>query len=131
MVTSTNTPLFDQFAGASSPLLGTNTLPLGTNTVWGPQGVVTIGLTNQWHFYVITNTGQTSDFTNAAFITFDVNTLSIPRMGTLDPLGLPDATRPEADIDLFVSQDPSITNLSPVAISNCLAGTSAGGFGSE
>ena len=32
-VTTTNSPLFNQFVGASSPLLGTNNLPLGTNTV--------------------------------------------------------------------------------------------------
>ena len=32
------------------------------------------------------------------------------------------ATKPEANIDMFVTQDPSITNLNPVAISNCLAG---------
>jgi hypothetical protein len=129
VVTTTNTPYFNQFAGASSPLMGTNTIPLGNNTIWGPNGLVTIGQTNQWHFYIVTNTGTGKDFTNAAFITFDVNTLSIPRMGTLDPLGLPDATRPEADIDVWVSQDPSITNLSPVALSNALAGTSIGGVG--
>ncbi len=37
VVTTTNTPLFNQFAGANTPLLGTNTLPLGTNTVWGTE----------------------------------------------------------------------------------------------
>ncbi len=114
IVTSTNTPLFDQFVGASSPLLGTNNLPLGTNTVWGPNGIVTIGQTNQWHFYIVTNTGMTVDYTNAAFITFQSSTLSIPRMGVFDPLGISDATRPEADIDLFVSQNPALTNLNPV-----------------
>ena len=126
VVTSTNSPLFNQFAGENSPLMGTNTLPLGTNTVWGPNGVVTIGMTNQWHFYIVTNTGPTADFTNAAFITFDVSTLSVPRMGTLDPLGVSDATRPEADLDMYVSQDSNLTNLSPVTISNCLAAVSPG-----
>jgi alpha-tubulin suppressor-like RCC1 family protein/subtilisin-like proprotein convertase family protein len=127
VVTTTNSPLMNQFVGASSPLLGTSTLPLGTATVWGPNGVVTIGQTNQWHFYVVTNTGPAADYTNAAFITFDAVTLSIPRMGVLEEANPANATRPEADIDLYVSQDPSITNLSPVAISNCLAGVS--GFG--
>ena len=65
VVTSTNTPLMNQMVGANSPLLGTNTLALGTNTVWGPNGVMAIGQTNQWHFYLITNTGPTSDYTNA------------------------------------------------------------------
>ena len=32
------------------------------------------------------------------------------------------ATTPEANMDMFVTLDPSITNLNPVAISNCLAG---------
>ena len=42
----------------------------------------TLGMTNQWHFYVVTNTGLTATIvTNAAFITFIPPTLSIPRMG--------------------------------------------------
>jgi len=121
VVTSTNAPLFNQFVGANSPLLGTNNLPLGTNTVWGPNGVVTVGMTNQWHFYIVTNTGPQADFTNAAFILFDAFTLSIPRMGVYEST-VANATRPEADIDLYVTQDPSLTNLNPVAVSNCLAG---------
>jgi subtilisin-like proprotein convertase family protein len=129
VVTTTNAPLFNQFVGANSPLLGTNTLPLGTNTVWGPDGVVTIGQTNQWHFYIVTNTGPAADYTNAAFITFDALTLSIPRMGVLEEADPANATKPEADIDLYVTQDSSITNLDPVAISNCLAGVSRFGVG--
>jgi subtilisin-like proprotein convertase family protein len=126
VVTTTNTPLFNQMVGASSPLLGTNTLPLGSHTVWGSDGVVTAGMTNQWHFYIVTNTGITADYTNAAFITFDPYTLSIPRVGVFAD-DVTDATRPEADIDLYVSTDPSITNLNPVAISNCLAGVKSSG----
>ena len=72
-VTTTNQPLLNQIVGASSPLLGTNSLPVGTNTIWGSNGVVTLGMTNQWHFYVVTNTGA-ADFTNAAFITFSTRT---------------------------------------------------------
>jgi subtilisin-like proprotein convertase family protein len=120
-VTSTNSPLFNQFVGANTPLLGTNNLPLGTNTVWGPNGVVRIGMTNQWHFYVVTNTGLTADVTNAAFITFNPDTLSIPRMGVYES-SVANATRPEADIDLYATTDSGLTNLNPVAISNCLAG---------
>ncbi len=128
VVITTNAPLFDQIVGASSPLLGTNTVPLGTNTIWGPNGVVTIGMTNQWHFYIVTNTGPTADFTNAAFITFQASTLSIPRMGVYEDT-VANATRPEGDLALYVTQDSSITNLSPVAISNCLAGVSRFGVG--
>src|ERR1019366_3576274 len=69
----------------------------------------------------VTNTGPAADFTNAAFITFDAYNLSIPRMGVYED-SVANATRPEADIDLYVTTDPSITNLNPVAISNCLAG---------
>jgi subtilisin-like proprotein convertase family protein len=126
VVTTTNTPLFNQMVGASSPLLGTNTLSLGNDTVWGSNGVVTVGMTNQWHFYIVTNTGITADYTNAAFITFDPYTLSIPRAGVYADT-VTDATRPEADIDLYVSTDPSITNLNPVVISNCLAGVNNSG----
>ena len=125
-VTTTNQPLLNQIAGASSPLLGTNNLPVGTNTIWGSNGVVTLGLTNQWHFYVVTNTGPTADYTNAAFITFIPSTLAIPRMGVFAD-STADATRPEADIDLYVAgpNDPNasgLTNLDPTVISNCLAG---------
>ncbi len=73
--------LLHQRAGASSPLEGINTLPLGSNPDWGANGVITVGVTNQWHFYVVTNTGPTSDFTNAAFATFLPPNLSLARMG--------------------------------------------------
>jgi subtilisin-like proprotein convertase family protein len=126
VVVTTNTPLFNQMVGANSPLLDTNILALGTNTVWGGDGVVTTGMTNQWHFYVVTNNGIAADYTNAAFITFDPYTLSIPRLGVYADT-VANATRPEADIDLYVSTDPSLTNLNPVAISNCLAGVKNSG----
>jgi hypothetical protein len=122
-VTTTNAPLLNQLVGASTPLLGTNTIPLGTNLVWGrANSVITLGMTNQWHFYVVTNT---TGFTNAAFITFIPNTLSIPRMGVFaDSAG--NATRPGADIDLYVTTDPTLMNLNPVAISNCVNGAQVG-----
>ncbi len=91
-VMTNNAPLLNQIAGASPPLLGTNSLPVGTNTIWGSNGVVTLGMTNQWHFYVVTNTGA-ADFTNAAFITFNPATLAIPRMGVFAD-STADATRP-------------------------------------
>ncbi len=118
--------LLNQHVGASSPLQGTNTLGLGTVTEnnWGTNGQITLGVTNQWHFYVITNTpgtNATQSFTNAAFITFLPPTLSIPPVGVNAP-NLNDSTRPEADIDLYVSRisqvpDPwDLTNLNPAVI---------------
>ena len=138
-VVTTNTALLNQFVGASSPLLGTNTIQLTTNGTelngiqLGGTNIVTLGMTNQWHFYVVPNTGTNSDFTNAAFITFIPDTLSIPRMGvfanpvgnSVNPYG--NITRPEADIDLYVSTDPSLTNLNPVAISNADKSVGRGG----
>ena len=78
----------------------------------GGTNLITLGMTNQWHFYVMTNPGP-ADFTNAAFITFIPDTLSIPRMGVFADSAA-NATRPEADIDLYVSTDPGLMNLNPV-----------------
>src|SRR5581483_5299789 len=94
--------LLGQHVGASSPLEGTNTLGLGSvvQSNWSNNGQITLGVSNQWHFYVITNsqgTNATQSFTNGVFATFLPNTLSIPPVGvndTADPNG---ATRPEAD----------------------------------
>ncbi len=130
-VMTTNAPLLNQIAGASPPLLGTNDVPVGTNTLWGSNGVVTLGMTNQWHFYVVTNnaldsSGSSSYVTNAAFITFIPSTLALPRMGVFAN-STADMTRPSADIDLYVAgpNDPNasgLLNLDPTVLSNCLAG---------
>jgi subtilisin-like proprotein convertase family protein len=130
-VTATNQPLMNQLVGANTPLLGTNQVPVGTNTIWGTNGLITLGMTNQWHFYVVTNnaldnSGNSSDVTNAAFITFLSDTLSIPREGVFAN-SVTNATRPEADIDLYVAgpNDPNasaLTNLDPTMIANCVNG---------
>lgn len=99
--------LLGQHVGASSPLLGTNVL------AWPAlNGQITLGTTNGWHFYVFTNT---TSFTNAAFLTFLPPTLSDPRIGVreTDPNN---ATRFEADIDLYVTTDSNITNLDAAVI---------------
>jgi subtilisin-like proprotein convertase family protein len=129
-IVTTNTPLLNQIVGANTPLLGTNTLPLGTNTMWSTNGQMTAGMTNQWHFYVVTNnaldnSGSSSDVTNAAFITFLPNTLAIPRMGVFAD-STADATRPEADIDLYVTTDSNLLTLDPITLSNCLNGAQIG-----
>ena len=119
---ATNSPLLNQFVGASSPLLGTNTILTGTNFGFAPNAILTLGQTNQWHFYVITNT---LGYSNAAFITFLPDTLSIPRMGVFAD-STANATTPEADIDVYVTTDSGLTNLNPVTISNCVHGTQVG-----
>ncbi len=130
-VVNPDAPLINQLAGASTPLLGTNTILLTTNETElnGIQlqgtNIITLGMTNQWHFYVMTNPGP-ADFTNAAFITFDPETLSIPRMGVFAD-STANATRPEADIDLYVSRDPTLMNLNPAAISNADKSVGRGG----
>jgi subtilisin-like proprotein convertase family protein len=128
-VTSTNTVLFNQTAGASSPLLGTNTVGFGTNAIYSTNALITVGMTNQWHFYIVTNngvnvSGSTVSAPNAAFLTFFPSTLAIPRLGVFADSAA-DATRPEADIDLYVASGPTafgLTNLDPTVISNCVNG---------
>jgi subtilisin-like proprotein convertase family protein len=127
-VVSTNSPLFNQFVGANTPLLGTNTVGVvTTNRTFATNALITVGMTNQWHFYVVTNTGANNNFTNAAFVTFLPPTLAIPRMGVFAST-VANATTPEADIDLYVASlktdanAASLTNLDPTVISNCVNG---------
>src|SRR2546423_12456658 len=63
-------------------------------------------------FYVFNNTN--ARFTNIAFITFLAPDLSAPRVR-------------EADIDLYVTRDPNLTNLAPVAISGSRRSVGRGG----
>jgi subtilisin-like proprotein convertase family protein len=126
----TNTVLLNQTAGANTPLLGTNIAAFTTNTVaYSTNGQFTIGMTNQWHFYIVTNT---TIFTNAAFITFGASTLSIPRMGVFANSDA-NSTTPGADLDLLVtrsSTDPnaaSLLNLDPKEVYNCVNGVNGDG----
>ncbi len=124
--------LLNQFVGANSPLLGNNTIlfPAGTNGFGPNNWQVTVGQTNQWHFYVVTNTQL---YSNAAFVVFNPNSpdpdnLSIPREGVFAD-SVNNATRPEADVDLYVASGPNawgLTNLDPAVISNCVVGTQIG-----
>ncbi len=97
-------PMFNQRVGANSPLVGT-----------------AIGTTNQWHFYVFTNTpggtsygGALTNGKNVAFVTFFPPNLASPR-------------NEDADIDLYVSYDPGLTNLVPSAVTNAFKSTGRGG----
>lgn len=108
--------------------VGGNPTLLGTNTISAPgsgNGLITLGVTNQWHFYVITNE---QSYTNAAFVTILPPTLSIPRMG-VNENDIDNATRIEADIELYVSTDPDLTNL--VASAVAAADKSIGRGGTE
>ncbi|MCW5555650.1 MAG: S8 family serine peptidase [Verrucomicrobiae bacterium] len=93
--TMSGATLLDQRVGANTPLLGT-----------------TSGMTNQWHFYVMTNT---TSFTNATFMVGAATDLAIPRLGVREAL-VNNATRAFADVDLYVSTDPGLLNLDPTAI---------------
>jgi subtilisin-like proprotein convertase family protein/sugar lactone lactonase YvrE len=128
IVTGTNgAPLMNQIVGASSPLLGTNTVGFTTNSVYNTGAMVTVGQTNQWHFYVVTNYGS-AGFIYAAFVTFLPETLSIPREGVFAGSDA-NSTRPQADIDLYVASGPNawgLTNLDPTVISNCVNGVQVG-----
>ncbi len=116
--------LFHQRAGASPQLLGTNTLAI---TNYG-NALLTVGVTNQWRFYMITND---TDFTNAAFLTFLPANLAVPREGVFQP-SAERATRPEADIDLYVAP-PSVpnswglTNLDPAVVAAATKSVGRGG----
>ncbi|MCX8156876.1 MAG: S8 family serine peptidase [Verrucomicrobiae bacterium] len=81
-----------------------------------PLAASTNGVVNQWNFYVFTNSavGTNAAGTNLAFLTFIPPNLGRPR--ALD-----------ADIDLYVSTDSSLTNLNPAAIAAALKSTRRGG----
>ena len=112
--------LLHQHVGANTPLLGTNTIPIANDA----NAVLTTGMTNQWHFYVLSND---FNYTNVSFVTFMPPDLAVPRMGVTNIIDLNNATRPEADIDLYVSTDPGLTNLSPVALAGADRSIGRGG----
>jgi len=85
----------NQRVGANTPLLGT-----------------TNGITNQWTFYVVTNT---TEFTNAAFLISQQTEQAVPRMGVRTSRSR-EATRQYADLDLYVSTNSALLNLDPVAV---------------
>jgi alpha-tubulin suppressor-like RCC1 family protein/subtilisin-like proprotein convertase family protein len=125
VVLSTNAPLMNQTVGASSPVMSTNTIPFPAGSPYVTNALLTIGQTNQWHFYVVTNTGADSTYTNAAFAVFLPDTLAIPRQGVFAGSDA-NSTLPEANIDLFVTTDSNLLTLSPMTISNCMSGAQVG-----
>ncbi|HYE30451.1 MAG TPA: S8 family serine peptidase [Methylomirabilota bacterium] len=124
VISSGSTPITNAFrmtpvttnivAFTNSVRVMTNGLPLMNQTVGAnPSLMPRNGVTNQWSFYVFTNTYDTniSEFhtmtngTNVAFVSFLPANLSRPRAS-------------EADIDMFVSSDPQLTNLAPAALNH-------------
>ncbi|SPE63103.1 hypothetical protein SBV1_950024 [Verrucomicrobia bacterium] len=115
--------MIGQRVGATAPSVATNTVPLAPGVT---NAALTIGTTNQWHFYIVTNQGG-PDFTNAAFATFQARLLSLPRTEAAGATSSTNAAPTEADIDLYVSTDPTLTNLSPTAIAEAYRSVSRGG----
>jgi len=112
--------LLGQRAGASAPRAGaTGVVPLGDG-----NGVITLGSVDQWHFYVLTND---TVYTNAAFVTFLASTLSVLDIGADDGSEPFQSVRPEADIDLYVSQDSGLINLNSNAIAQADKSLGRGG----
>ena len=109
-----------QHVGANSPLMGTNTIQYPVEG----SAVITLGVTNQWHFYMMTND---NGYTNAAFLTFNALTLTLPRMGPTNTFNPTNSTEPGPNIDLYVSTNAAITNLDPLAVSNAWKSVVLGG----
>ncbi|MBX3748095.1 MAG: S8 family serine peptidase [Verrucomicrobiae bacterium] len=101
----------------------TNGLPLLGRRVGAnpPEFGIAPGATNQWTFFVFTNLqiytpegiGITNG-SNVAFVTFLPPNLGAPRYR-------------QADIDLYVSTDPQLTNLAPAAIDASFKSRQPGG----
>ncbi len=102
----------------------TNGLPIvRTRTgAMPPRFGVEPGSASQWSFYVFTNlqanTPPGLGITNGQYVAFL----------TFGALNLSKARESGADIDLYATTDPSITNLNPVAIQNALKSTKPGGI---
>lgn len=90
-------PLLYQHVGANSPLIGT-----------------TNGTDIQWRFFIFTNTVKPTNTPYVALATFMPPNLSSPR-------------NTDADIDLYVSTDPDLTNLDSTVLANCDKSLNRGG----
>jgi len=108
-IANSGVPLLHQRVGANEPNLYTNGVlytNAGFNTYASPAG--TNGNQFQWHFFVFTNNVVTNGIgvaSNVAFTTFeppDLATQISPRTNG-------------ADLDLYVSTNPALTNLDPTA----------------
>lgn len=100
--------LLNERAGANPPGLDNGGVP------WpgGSNGFIMPGTLSQWRFYVLTNEPC---YTNAAFVTFRSAQLAVPP-GRLNETNNSDAAPAVADIDLYVSTNPALTVLDPIAL---------------
>ncbi len=109
----------------------TNGLPLLGQRAGGNSqyAATTNGITNQWRFYVYTNTVflTNNTYTNVAFVTFAPPEIGVTRMGTGQELNPGNAARPEGDVDLYVSFDPGLTNLDPAVLAAASQSVGRGG----
>src|SRR6185295_10644181 len=82
----------------------TNLVPVFTHRVGAnsPLLMTTNGVTNQWTFFLYQNI---SNYPYLAFATFLPPNLSLPRTN-------------DADIDMFVSMNPGLTNLDPAVLND-------------
>lgn len=87
-----------------------------------------LGLREQWNFYVFSNA---TTFSNVVFMTFMPNNLAFLQPNQASSIGgNPPAPRSkEADIDLYVSTNPALTNLDAAVLST--ADRSVGRLGTE
>jgi subtilisin-like proprotein convertase family protein len=109
-----------QRVGANSPLIGTDQVPF-----LPASGVITLGETNQWHFYIVTNA---TTFTNAVFATSLPIDLAAHRMGVTNTLNPGEIARAQADIDLYVTTDPGLLTLDPNAVDAARKSLNRGGY---
>ncbi len=113
-VANSGVPLLHQRVGAYEPNLYTNG-PLYTNTsitaTYAPTG--TNGNVVQWHFFVFTN-NVTNYMSNG--ISYYTNNAQYVAFTTFDPPDLATEISPRtngADLDMYVSTNPGLTNLDP------------------
>ncbi len=117
--------LIGQRTGAHFPQV-TNTVRLLPLSPGDPTNFfLSIGVTNQWNFYVFTNT---TAFTNVAFLTFFPPNLAFVQANN-DSLrnDANPRTSQEADIDLYVSTNCALTNLDPVVLASAYRSRLRGG----
>ena len=108
---------FNQVVGAGAPLLNTSNVVFSGGSGYATNAVDYLGQNNQWHFYVLTNA---TTYTNAAFVTFLPKTKAVPREGVLAG-STENPTLPEANLDMYVATESSLTNLDPTVINNCIS----------
>jgi subtilisin-like proprotein convertase family protein len=127
VISSGDTALTSPFGLSGIPALTTQAAPLvltisnsialtgqrvGANAPLGSRGPGG-GVANQWRFYRFTN--DIAGATNVGFVTFFPPNLSKERANG------------EADIDLYVSQNPGLTNLNPAALAGSWKSLQRGG----